>query len=100
MVDVGLEFFEYCYMIGMWWWEVLCFLECWCLLFEYVDEIWVGSCFVVDMLIKVLLVLVVYILMLVILLVCLIVVCVEFGLFEDFVYLFVYDYNLIFVCKN
>lgn len=98
--DVGREFFENRYSIGMWWWEVNEFPDRWRSSFEHLDEIWVGSQHIADALSPVSPIPVTKI-----------TVPVsmpqtghferpELGLPEDFVFLFVFDYNSVFERKN
>jgi glycosyltransferase involved in cell wall biosynthesis/SAM-dependent methyltransferase len=46
--DMGPEFFEGRYSIGLWWWEIGEFPERFHEAFDIVDEIWVGSDFVAE----------------------------------------------------
>lgn len=46
--EVGRQFFEGRYTIGMWWWETSVFPERYLNAFDYVDEVWVGSRFVAE----------------------------------------------------
>lgn len=41
--QLGADFFSGRYTIGMWFWEVSTFPDCWSSSFGYVDEVWVAS---------------------------------------------------------
>jgi hypothetical protein len=48
--ELGAEAFEGRHVIGMWWWEVAALPQRWLRAFDLVDEVWVGSRFVADVL--------------------------------------------------
>jgi hypothetical protein len=48
--ELGPEAFEGRHVIGMWWWEVAALPQRWLRAFDLVDEVWVGSRFVADLL--------------------------------------------------
>jgi glycosyltransferase involved in cell wall biosynthesis len=96
----GEEFFAGRYTVGWWWWEVSTFPEQWHDSFRYIDELWAGSHFVAESLAAVSPVPVVPIPMPVTL-----PERVEpdrplLGLPDDFIFLFVYDYNSVADRKN
>src|SRR4051795_13686077 len=48
--ELGPAAFEGRHVIGMWWWEVAALPQRWLRAFDLVDEVWVGSRFVADLL--------------------------------------------------
>ncbi len=48
--ELGPSAFEGRHVIGMWWWEVAALPQRWLRAFDLVDEVWVGSRFVADLL--------------------------------------------------
>jgi glycosyltransferase involved in cell wall biosynthesis len=48
--ELGADAFEGRHVIGMWWWEVAAVPQRWLRAFDLVDEVWVGSRFVADVL--------------------------------------------------
>ena len=48
--ELGADAFEGRHVIGMWWWEVAALPQRWLRAFDLVDEVWVGSRFVADLL--------------------------------------------------
>ncbi len=48
--ELGAAPFEGRHVIGMWWWEVAALPQRWLRAFDLVDEVWVGSRFVADLL--------------------------------------------------
>lgn len=98
--DVGQEFFENRYSIGMWWWEVSEFPARWAGSFEHLDEIWVGSQHIADTLYRVSPIPVTKITLPVSMPQTAQLERSALGLPEDFVFLFVFDYNSVFERKN
>ena len=98
--QVGPEFFEGRYSIGLWWWEVSKFPERWLGAFDHVDEVWVGSQHVADALTPVSPVPVVKIRQAVAVPEPAALTRAELGLPEGFLFLFSFDYNSVFERKN
>ena len=48
--ELGPTAFEGRHVVGMWWWEVAALPQRWLRAFDLVDEVWVGSRFVADLL--------------------------------------------------
>jgi hypothetical protein len=48
--ELGAAAFEGRHVVGMWWWEVAALPQRWLRAFDLVDEVWVGSRFVADLL--------------------------------------------------
>ena len=48
--ELGADAFEGRHVVGMWWWEVAALPQRWLRAFDLVDEVWVGSRFVADLL--------------------------------------------------
>jgi glycosyltransferase involved in cell wall biosynthesis len=48
--ELGATAFDGRYVVGMWWWEVAAIPPRWLRAFDLVDEVWVGSRFVADVL--------------------------------------------------
>jgi hypothetical protein len=48
--ELGAAAFEGRHVVGMWWWEVAALPQRWLRAFDLVDEVWVGSRFVADVL--------------------------------------------------
>lgn len=98
--DVGSEFFEGRYSIGMWWWEVNEFPGRWRSSFKHLDEIWVGTQHIADALSQVSPIPVTKVTVPVSMPQTAQLERSTLGLPEDFVFLFVFDYNSVFERKN
>jgi glycosyltransferase involved in cell wall biosynthesis len=98
--ELGLGAFEDRYVIGMWWWEVAALPQRWLRAFDLVDEVWVGSRFVADLLGAVSPVPVVHVPLAVPEPISAPVGRGELGLPEGFLFGFVYDYASVVARKN
>jgi hypothetical protein len=98
--ELGPGAFEDRYVIGMWWWEVAALPQRWLRAFDLVDEVWVGSRFVADLLGAVSPVPVVHVPLAVPEPVAAPVGRAELGLPEGFLFGFVYDYASVAARKN
>lgn len=98
--DAGPQFFENRYSIGYWWWEVSEFPERFRGSFDHLDEIWVATQHIADAISRVSSVPVVKVTLPVSIPSVAKMGRAELGLPEDFVFLFVFDYNSVFERKN
>ena len=98
--ELGPAAFEGRHVIGMWWWEVAALPQRWLRAFDLVDEVWVGSRFVADLLAAVSPVPVVHVPLAVPEPVASDAGRAQLGLPEGFLFGFVYDYASVVARKN
>ena len=98
--EAGPDFFADRHTIGLWWWEVSTFPEQWLDAFDHVDEVWAGSAFVAEALASVARTPVIRIPTPVRLPAVQPVERTLLGLPDDFIFMFVFDYNSVFARKN
>jgi len=98
--ELGAEAFDGRHVVGMWWWEVAALPQRWLRAFDLVDEVWVGSRFVADLLAAVSPVPVVHVPLAVPEPVAADVGREQLGLPEGFVFGFVFDYASVAARKN
>jgi glycosyltransferase involved in cell wall biosynthesis/SAM-dependent methyltransferase/outer membrane murein-binding lipoprotein Lpp len=98
--EIGPQFFEGRYSIGLWWWEVSQFPDRWTSSFDRLDEVWVGTQHVADALSKVSPIPVIKVTLPVSMPKVAQLDRAALGMPEGFVFLYVFDYNSVFERKN
>lgn len=98
--EAGSRFFENRYSIGLWWWEVSDFPDQWRGAFDHLDEVWVGTQHVADAISRVSPMPVVKVTLPISMPKAAQLDRAALGLPENFVFLFVFDYNSVFERKN